>query len=195
MFTDKTISNRIAVIEQMVLDRDVRYEEHKQTSVELMLSHVARLDAAINEGVHSRGMEITRIEDMINSIRSKLETAQITSEKAVAFALSATERAITKSEISSEKRFDSVNEFRKTLSDQTSTFVPRGEIESTFKNLQDKIISMDKTYGDRIADLKQYKDTASGQGEGKQQIWGYIIGATGVVSSLIAMIALLAKLH
>ncbi len=48
-------------------------------------------------------------------------------EKAVAAALAAAKEAVTKAEAAAEKRFDSVNEFRNTLKDQTATFLTRGE--------------------------------------------------------------------
>ena len=43
----------------------------------------------------------------------------------VEMALVSSEKAITKAEAASDKRFDSVNEFRKTLSDIVATFIPR----------------------------------------------------------------------
>jgi len=42
----------------------------------------------------------------------------------------AQEKAIDKSDAASEKRFEAVNEFRNTLSDQTKTFMPRLEAET-----------------------------------------------------------------
>jgi len=45
-------------------------------------------------------------------------------EKAVIAALAAADRANTKAELAADKRFDAVNEFRQTLTDQTATFIP-----------------------------------------------------------------------
>ncbi len=58
----------------------------------------------------------------------------------VALALTAAEKAITKAETATEKRFESVNEFRATLSDQASDFVTRVE----FQSLKER---MDETKG------------------------------------------------
>lgn len=49
-------------------------------------------------------------------------------EQAVAFALQAAEKAVTKAELAAEKRFESVNEFRNQLKDQTGTFITRNEL-------------------------------------------------------------------
>jgi hypothetical protein len=47
--------------------------------------------------------------------------------------------ATTKADMASEKRFEAVNEFRKTLTDQTSTFVPRNEYSQSILSLSDRI--------------------------------------------------------
>jgi len=49
-------------------------------------------------------------------------------EQAVAFALASAEKAVTKAELAAEKRFESVNEFRNQLKDQTGTFLTRNEM-------------------------------------------------------------------
>ena len=46
----------------------------------------------------------------------------------MAFALQAAEKAVTKAELAAEKRFESVNEFRNQLKDQTGTFITRNEL-------------------------------------------------------------------
>lgn len=54
-------------------------------------------------------------------------------------ALEAADKAITKSEAAAEKRFDNVNEFRQSLSDQTATFIARREFEASNKSINDKL--------------------------------------------------------
>ena len=63
-------------------------------------------------------------------------------EKAVNSALTAAKEAVAKAEIAAEKRFDSVNEFRKTLSDQTGTFIPRPEYTQRLDSIDEKINSI-----------------------------------------------------
>jgi len=67
-------------------------------------------------------------------------------EKAVIAALAAVKEANAKSETSMERRFDSVNEFRQTLTDQAATFVTipsliaiQEKIEELRNTIQDKI--------------------------------------------------------
>lgn len=54
-------------------------------------------------------------------------------------ALTASEKAVVKAETATEKRFDSVNEFRGQLKDQASTLLPRLEADAQFKVYEDKI--------------------------------------------------------
>lgn len=59
-------------------------------------------------------------------------------DKQIALALSAAEKAVTKAEAATEKRFDSVNEFRQTLTDQNKTFASAERVDGIMQRL-DKI--------------------------------------------------------
>jgi predicted ABC-class ATPase len=98
-------------------------------------------------------------------------------DKAVASALSSADRAVSKAESASEKRFDSVNEFRNTLADQQRTLMPRSESEILFKSLNDKYNSLDKLVS-----------TRQGEKKGEQNVWGYIIGALGILIAIISLV-------
>jgi len=54
-------------------------------------------------------------------------------------ALNSSKEAVIKAEAATEKRFDSVNEFRGSLKDQAATLLPRIEAETRFKALEDKL--------------------------------------------------------
>jgi deoxyribodipyrimidine photolyase len=59
-----------------------------------------------------------------------LDAAFKAAEQAVAVALANAEKAVAKAETASDKRFESVNEFRQTLSDQTASFPSRTEVNA-----------------------------------------------------------------
>ena len=65
----------------------------------------------------------------IKHIQQQMDQRFQGAEKAVAAALASAEKAVDKAEGASEKRFDSVNEFRKTLSDQTGSFITRDKYD------------------------------------------------------------------
>ena len=54
---------------------------------------------------------------------------------AIKDALIAAEKAVTKAEVATERRFESVNEFRQTLSDQAAKFVTRTEFHAIIVTL------------------------------------------------------------
>jgi hypothetical protein len=57
----------------------------------------------------------------------------------VALALSASEKAITKAETATERRFEAVNEFRQTLSDQAANFATKSTVDAQFTAMREKI--------------------------------------------------------
>ncbi len=93
-------------------------------------------------------------------------------EKAVSQALTAAKEAVAKAETASEKRFDSVNEFRNTLKDQQSTLMPRIEADNRFKAVEEKI---DALKGSSAA--------------GANWLWGliisFVVGVAIVVGTIV----------
>lgn len=93
-------------------------------------------------------------------------------------ALAASDRAVTKAESASEKRFDAVNEFRATLADQQRNLMPRGEVEILIKAINEKIDSLNITTISR-----QSKDTGTREGIGTVAL------VAGLISTLIVIIS------
>lgn len=85
---------------------------------------------------------------------------------AIHAALLAAEKAVTKAETANERRFESVNEFRETLSDQAATFISRVEFEA-----------LRSAYAERIRELAERLDKTEGRSSGLTSGWGYLIGA------------------
>jgi hypothetical protein len=120
--------------------------------------------------------------------------------ESVQAALDATREAIRKADAATEKRFDAVNEFRKALSDQTATFLPRTEYDTAHDSLAARV----GVVNDRIAAIElrltSRLDVAAGQDTGEStaragqrlsqsailSLVVAIIIATGVVVSILA---------
>jgi hypothetical protein len=94
-------------------------------------------------------------------------------EKAVSAALAAAKEAVTKAESASEKRFESINEFRGTLSDQARTLMPRAEAEGQFKVLNEKLDALSARLSAR-----------ENQSQGLASGWAYVVGIVGILSGL-----------
>lgn len=118
-------------------------------------------------------------------------TAMIAQEKAVLAAMAAAEKAVTKAESSSEKRFESVNEFRKTLSDQTNSFLTRAEFNVQHSGLSEKI----ETASSRINYIDKSIGEIKERGAGRSDIWGILISAISMVVSMGTLLILAFKEH
>jgi Flp pilus assembly protein TadB len=94
--------------------------------------------------------------------------------KAIDAALLAAKEAVTKAENATEKRFESVNEFRDTLSDQAATFITRVEYASLEK---------------RVTELATRQENAAGRGQGLSALWGYFVALAGVLIGVAALLA------
>jgi len=95
----------------------------------------------------------------------------VAQEKAVEAALTSAKEAVDKAETAATRRFESVNEFRAQLADQAATFMPRLEAEQRMSQLSEK-----------IDDLKGTRS------EGIAASWGYLVGAVGIATAIIAIV-------
>lgn len=113
------------------------------------------------------------------SLREYVDVRIDALDKAVITALNAADRAVLKSEVASDKRFDSVNEFRESLNDQNRTLMPRAEAEQAMRGMAEKIDELTK----RIA---ANEDRARGLGQG----WSILVAAVMVVGTIITVVSL-----
>jgi phage I-like protein len=112
----------------------------------------------------------------IITLREYVDVRFDAQQKAVEAALASADRAVVKAETASDKRFDSVNEFRKSLSDETATFLPRAEYLQSSKATDEKVQELTS----RIAALENRSVTLS-------QVGGYLVGFFGFIAALISV--------
>jgi hypothetical protein len=98
-----------------------------------------------------------------------LDAAFVAAEKATATALASAEKAVGVAATSNEARFQQVNEFRKTLSDQATTFLPRAEYSAAHKALEDKFgVFIERVNGLELR-LTSRLDTTGGVASGANE--------------------------
>jgi hypothetical protein len=107
-----------------------------------------------------------RHQQRFDAQQQALTAALLSAEKAVQTAMAASEKAVAKAENATERRFESVNEFRKTLADQTASFLTRLEYDSAHTALVDK-----------ISDLATRMERSEGRGSGLDIGWKVLLGA------------------
>lgn len=75
------------------------------------------------------------INDKFNNLEKAIDARFDTVTQTTTSALASADKAITKSDIALEKRLDSVNEFRNTLSDQARNFLTKAEFDAKWENV------------------------------------------------------------
>jgi hypothetical protein len=100
--------------------------------------------------------------------------------QAINAALLSTKEAVVKAETATERRFENVNEFRQTLSDQATQFVTRTEFDAV------------RVAGEeRIRDLTTRLDKAEGKSGGYNAFYGWMIAGAGLIVSVIIVMNVL----
>lgn len=103
-------------------------------------------------------------------------------------ALDAADKAIAKSEAATERRFESVNEFRAQLSDQASRFMPRAEAVQRADTNAERIVALEARMVENLALLTSRLDLNTGRSTGREDIWGFIVGAVGLVGAAVGIL-------
>lgn len=145
-----------------------------------------------------------------------VDTALLSQEKAVNTALLAAKEAVIKAEISTEKRFDAVNEAMSKMASQSVDLLSRAEYVANHKALDDKIEvvnnTLSKTSGERnlyathadvasavegiqntIKPLVEYVTRQQGQTQGSQITMGKIYATLGAFTAVLGVIIYLAS--
>lgn len=123
-------------------------------------------------------------ESMERAFRGHLE--QIRRETDAMFASS--DRAITKAEIATDKRFTSVNEFRAQLSDQAARFVARTEFEAEATALRAEQRSASERNAERIQEITDRMNRSEGKNSGLNASWIYLLGALGAIGTVVSLL-------
>lgn len=164
------VDRRVEVIRDLMDERrDQRRIDDGKIDAELD-RRVSSVDAELNRRVVALEEELTRrilstaelAKVQHVDLKELVLTGQRSAADAVAAALDAAKAATAKAEMSSEKRLDESSEFRKTLTDQTATFIPRAEVEVRLKAVETQI----QTLTERIASMELRLTTRLDRGEG-----------------------------
>lgn len=137
-----------------------------------------------------------RLADLDRALSRRMDDA----DKAVTAALVSAEKAVTKAEAASEKRFEGVNEFRKALSDQTATFIPRTEYDTAHEALAarvtanaDRMTALELRLTSRL-DLGQGADAgAAGQRTDQRLNMSQVIAGIATIVAVVTLVLYLVK--
>jgi phage shock protein A len=114
------------------------------------------------------------LETLFYHLNDRIEAAK----EQAKLALTASDKAIAKAEIASEKRFESVNEFRAALTDASRNNITRTEVDSKIEALTEKI----KDLGDRM-------NRSEGSKQGLIDGWKIFAALVGLLATIFAILA------
>jgi len=103
-------------------------------------------------------------------------------------ALAASDKAITKAEQTTEKRFEGVNEFRAALSDQSSLMLTRMEYQAQQQTLNERVGMLSDT-------VKTLEARLAGKHEGIGGVGAIVGGVAVAISSLMSVASLIIVLR
>ncbi len=97
-------------------------------------------------------------------------------EGANKLALEAAEKAVLKAEAANERRFENVNEFRQTLSDQATKFISKDEVSALLSGITGTLSRLDR-----------HETVTTSRGQGMGQLWGILAGLGGLLIAGVAV--------
>jgi hypothetical protein len=115
-------------------------------------------------------------------------TALVTATEAVNAALAAAETAVNKAETATEKRFEGVNEFRQTLTDQAAAFPTRAEVSSLIEVVRVSAERNTEALKDIELRFTSRLDTMAGKDTGAKESRSESRLDTGQVLQLLALL-------
>jgi len=199
----KTVSGRRKRINPVMSSdsRDGYYDEHPQLpsqwTTDTLYVHLMRVISDQARRTDDTAAASQKVSDAaLVATELALNAALAATEKALQAALYASEQAIHKSDMATEKRFESVNEFRQTLSDASAKFMTRSESEARHETLLARIDANAESINTRVTGgLASLAEKAAvsvlaisrieAAGVGANRLWGYIAGGVGLLIGLI----------
>jgi hypothetical protein len=157
---------------------------NKSWSIETALDHMlALLDEKTQHLKEQMGAADKRYEERFLASQKALELGLAGLIREIQAALAAADRAVLKAEAATERRFESVNEFRGTLDNQQRTLIPRSEVDVMARGLEEK-----------IAQITKMQDAQMAERLGIKGGWGYAVGVVGLVLTLGSLYMMVGKL-
>jgi hypothetical protein len=141
-------ANERLLLLQAEMDRRMETVRREAASLQAQLSQ--RLDSAEKANVTAAATLQIQIDQRFATEETARQVALDTATTAVHSALEAARTAVDKAELATERRFEGVNEFRQTLTDQAATFPSRDETNVRFEALS----AIAGRYAESVKDLE-----------------------------------------
>lgn len=207
-----TLSNivaRLAVVERRASDMTLTFDERITSQKEATAIALTAADKGIAMALQAAERAAAKadlaaskeyLEAQIAGLKETLIAQIISQKEAINAALVSADKAVLKAEMASEKRFESVNEFRATLSDQQRDMATKSEVDLRFRAVEDRLTESMKArqvqidgVNVRINELYESMREQKGKSAGASWLWGLIVGGLGLLFGLGSFVAVVAK--
>ena len=126
-----------------------------------------------------------------DTLKEHFETLLKERDLRVSQQFDALDKAVNKAEIATEKRFESVNEFRGQLNDQSRSLMPRPETEALIKSMNERNEAEHQSMNDKVQALSTTIEKTNNQKAGGGLMLAYVVSG---ISLLIAIVTLIMKI-
>jgi hypothetical protein len=109
-------------------------------------------------------------------------------KEGVALALSAADKAVSKAETSSDRRFENFEEYKISSSALARAQIPRSEIEIILKGIEQQINARADSQDKKIGELTSLFNTAIGRGGGQSSVLVYISLGISILIGIVVLI-------
>lgn len=178
-----------AAMEKIVADKDgtlddriLAAKKQEDERFEARRTYVDKMFDEINLSFSSR---MTVLENGIKAVDSMSSERSKVVRDALEAAMAASDKAVVKAEVSSEKRFETLNDFKTQVSDQLATYMPREVTEALISELRRTYEQQLAEIRNQLVQLQQRQDQAAGSSAGVSKSVGYMISALGIVLTII----------
>lgn len=176
------VENSIVLLKEFAVERANQQEKAFKTALEASDKNIASTMKIAERAVAKVELSVSKdyVEAQINSLKETF-SAQIKSQKEMTdLSAASADRAVTKAETATEKRFEAINGFRAQLENMAKTFAVKSEVDLRANALEDKLNTA-------VVTLSENK----GKGAGINIAWVTAISAIGVIATVIGAIAVL----
>jgi len=124
-----------------------------------------------------------RYEERDASRRTAVEAALAAAKEQTRASFDASEKAIVKAESAQTSYNIAHNDLAKKMDDQNKATMPRTETEQRFRSIEEK-----------ISDLREAQVSMTGKSMGLSTGWALLVGAVGLIATLISIGVFLSRL-
>lgn len=171
--------------ERAVLEQGMRHQQQIDAQEKAVGLALDGLNRQFHEHIRS-------VRDETTASLSAADKAIIKSELAVEKRFEAVDLALSKTETAIERRFETVDLLRSQVAEQARTFLPRSEGEQRIAALAEKVDDLNSQLSGAMSRVNSRLDLAAGRSTGIGAGWGYLVGAVGLVAAVLAIVATLA---